>query len=80
MDFHWILKIGFQNPILKGWILKNRILGHPSLGNPGFEVLEIQVLRRYPSKSILGAEKSWFPESKKDAQRNYELDGPILSP
>ena len=57
---------GFSRGILKGdsqggfsrWILKNLIFGHPSLGNPGFEVLEILVLMRYPSKSSLGVKES----------------------
>ena len=41
----WILKAdsqcGFSRWILEDWILKNLIFGHPSLGNPGFEGLEI---------------------------------------
>ena len=48
----WILKGGFSR-----WILKNLIFGHPSLGNPGFEVLEILVLIRYPPKSSFGGQK-----------------------
>ena len=54
-----ILNNGFSRGILKvdspgGFsrgILKNLIFGHPSFGNPGFEVLEILVLIRYPPKS-----------------------------
>ena len=79
---------GFSRGILQGdsqggfsrGILKNLIFGHPSLGNPGFEVLEILVLIRYQQNRVLGVKKSWIWASKKDAERNYEPDGPILSP
>ena len=47
----WILKVDSK------WILKNLILGHPSLGNPGFEVLDLLVLIRYPPKSSFGGQK-----------------------
>ena len=62
MDFQgWILEVdsqgGFSRWILKDWILKNLFFGHPSLGNPGLEVLEILILIRYPPNSSFGGQK-----------------------
>ena len=51
-----ILKVDSQGGFSR-WILKNLIFGHPSLGNPGLEVLEILVLIRYPHKSSFGGQK-----------------------
>ena len=64
MHLDWV-SIGFSRGILQGdspggfsrGILKNLIFDHPSLGNPGLEVLGILVLIRYPPNSSLGGQK-----------------------